>query len=67
MGIGNGQALALEVLLTLGLVSVILGTASGAKNIGTNAALAVGAYVAMAWVYIVGPLAGGTRTPSIND
>lgn len=88
-GIGNGQALALEVLLTLGLVSVILGTASGAKNIGTNAALAVGAYVAMAgmwaapiagasmnparsfgpaligghwrsaWVYIVGPLAGG--------
>ncbi len=88
-GIDDSQALALEVMLTLGLVSVILGTASGAKNIGTNAALAVGAYVAMAgmwaapiagasmnparsfgpallggqwrsaWVYVVGPLAGG--------
>jgi len=88
-GIDDSQALALEVILTLGLVSVILGTASGAKNIGTNAALAVGAHVATAgmwaapiagasmnparsfgsalvgghwrsaWVYVVGPLAGG--------
>jgi aquaporin Z len=33
-GIGNGKALAMEVLLTTGLVNTILGTASGARNIG---------------------------------
>ena len=31
----------MEVLLTAGLVSTILGTASGARNIGSNGALAV--------------------------
>jgi aquaporin Z len=40
-GIGNGKALAMEVLLTTGLVNTILGTASGARNIGTNGAIAV--------------------------
>ena len=34
-GIGNGKALAMEVLLTTGLVNTILGTASGARNIAT--------------------------------
>lgn len=62
-GIGDGQAFALEVLLTLGLVSVILGTASGAKNIGTNAALAVGAYVAMAGMWAA-PIAGASMNPA---
>lgn len=62
-GIGDGQALVLEVLLTLGLVSVILGTASGAKNIGTNAALAVGAYVAMAGMWAA-PIAGASMNPA---
>ena len=33
-----------EAVLTLGLVSVILGTASGARNVGINGAIAVGAY-----------------------
>lgn len=62
-GIGDGQAFALELLLTLGLVSVILGTASGAKNIGTNAALAVGAYVAMAGMWAA-PIAGASMNPA---
>ena len=46
-GIGNGKALAMEVLLTTGLVNTTLGTASGARNIGTNGAIAVGGYIAL--------------------
>jgi len=55
-GIGNGKALAMEVLLTTGLVNTILGTASGARNIGTNGAIAVGGYIALAGLW-----AGGSR------
>ena len=47
-GVSALQALFMEVLLTAGLVSTILGTASGARNIGANAAIAVGAYIALA-------------------
>ena len=36
-------AMLTEAVLTLGLVSVILGTASGARNVGINGAVAVGA------------------------
>jgi aquaporin Z len=38
-------------LLTFGLVTVILGTASGARNVGHNAAIAVGGYVALAGLW----------------
>ena len=38
----------MEAVLTLGLVSVILGTASGAQNIGIFGAIGVGAYIALA-------------------
>src|SRR5215468_10800306 len=41
-GYSNGQGYLMEALLTLGLVSVILGTASGAQNIGIFGALGVG-------------------------
>src|SRR5690349_3775382 len=34
--ISNAQAFAMELLLSTGLVNTILGTASGARNIGTN-------------------------------
>src|SRR5215468_3443973 len=47
-GYTDGAALWMEVALTFGLVSVILGTASGAQNIGAIGALAVGSYVALA-------------------
>ena len=50
-GIGNGKALAMEVLLTAGLVNTILGTASGARNIGTNGAIAVGGSIALAGLW----------------
>jgi aquaporin Z len=46
-GVGTSQALILEIVLTAGLVNAILGTASGARNIGTNAGIAVGGYVAL--------------------
>jgi aquaporin Z len=41
----------IEVVLTAGLVSVVLGTASGARNIGANAALAVGGYIILAGLW----------------
>src|SRR5438876_6190939 len=41
-GYSGGQAYLMEALLTLGLVSVILGTASGAQNIGIFGAIGVG-------------------------
>ncbi|HME46942.1 MIP/aquaporin family protein, partial [Mycobacterium sp.] len=44
-GVSDWVAVAIEGVLTLGLVSVILGTSSGARNIGTNAAIAVGGYI----------------------
>jgi aquaporin Z len=50
-GVSALQALALEVLLTAGLVNTILGTASGARNIGSNGAIAVGGYIALAGLW----------------
>ncbi len=49
------QALVIEVLTTFGLVSVILGTASKAQNVGYFSAIAVGGYIALAgiWAYPV--------------
>ena len=41
----------MEVVLTLGLVSVILGTASGAQNIGIIGAIGVGSYIALAGLW----------------
>ena len=62
-GIGNGKALAMEVLLTTGLVNTILGTASGARNIGTNGAIAVGGYIALAGVWAA-PISGASMNPA---
>ena len=50
-GYSAGDAFAMEVVLTLGLVSVILGTASGAQNLGGIAAIGVGAYIALAGLW----------------
>ena len=62
-GIGNGKALAMEVLLTAGLVNTILGTASGARNIGTNGAIAVGGYIALAGLWAA-PITGASMNPA---
>ena len=50
-GISAGTALVWELVLTTGLVSVILGTASGAQQIGPLAAVGVGSYIALAGLW----------------
>jgi aquaporin Z len=59
----DGEAVAIEILLTLGLATIILGTASGAKNVGANAAIAVGGYVAAAGLWAA-PIAGASMNPA---
>lgn len=61
-GIGKGAALAMEVVLTAGLVNTILGTASGARNIGANGAIAVGGYIALAGLWSA-PISGASMNP----
>jgi len=53
----------MELLLTLGLVSVILGTASGAQNIGIVGAFGVGAYIALAGLW-GSPISGTSMNPA---
>ena len=55
-------AFLMEVVLTFGLVSVILGTASGAQNVGVLGALGVGAYIALAGLW-ASPLSGASMNP----
>jgi aquaporin Z len=62
-GISAWQALVFEIVLTFGLVSVILGSASGARNVGHNAALAVGGYVALAGLW-ASPVSGASMNPA---
>jgi len=59
---GTSTVLAVEVLLTFGLVTVILGTASGSRNVGHNAAIAVGGYVALAGLW-ASPVSGASMNP----
>ena len=62
IGIGGVKAMVMELVLTAGLVNTILGTASGARNIGTNGALAVGAYIALAGLW-ASPISGASMNP----
>jgi aquaporin Z len=61
-GVGDVRALLMEMLLTAGLVSTILGTASGARNIGSNGALAVGGYIVLAGLWAA-PVSGASMNP----
>lgn len=61
-GINSIKAIAVEAALTAGLVNTILGTASGARNIGTNGAIAVGGYIALAGLWAA-PLTGASMNP----
>lgn len=56
------QALVMEIALTGGLVSVILGTASSAQNVGTIGALGVGGYIALAGLWAA-PVSGTSMNP----
>ncbi len=62
-GISDLQALVLEVVLTVGLVSTILGTASRAQNIGPLAAIAVGGYIVLAGLWAA-PISGASMNPA---
>src|SRR4051794_23283167 len=57
------DAFLMEAVLTLGLVSVILGTASGAQNIGMFGAIGVGAYIALAGLW-GSPISGASMNPA---
>ena len=62
-GYSAGDAFVMEAVLTLGLVSVILGTASGAQNVGLFGALGVGAYIALAGLW-GSPISGASMNPA---
>ncbi len=62
-GYAGWQALLMETALTAGLVSVILGTASAAQNVGAIAALGVGGYIALAGLWAA-PVSGVSMNPA---
>ena len=62
-GYADWQALLMEVVLTATLVSVILGTASAAQNVGPIAALGVGGYIALAGLWAA-PVSGASMNPA---
>jgi aquaporin Z len=62
-GYANWQAFLMEVVLTATLVSVILGTASAAQNVGAIAALGVGGYIALAGLWAA-PVSGTSMNPA---
>ena len=59
-GVSPWVAMLTGAVLTLGLVSVILST-SGARNVGINGAIAVGAYIGLVSVW--GPSVRGVDEP----
>src|SRR5947208_15403850 len=62
-GISATTAMLWEVVLTTGLVSVILGTASGAQQLGPIAAIGVGSYIALAGLW-GSPVSGASMNPA---
>jgi aquaporin Z len=62
-GFSDLSAVLMEIVLTFGLVSVILGTASGAQNLGIIGALGVGAYIALAGLW-GSPISGASMNPA---
>jgi aquaporin Z len=59
----SGAAFWMEFILTMGLVSVILGTASGAQNVGVFGALGVAGYIALAGLW-GSPISGASMNPA---
>ncbi len=57
------DAMLLEAVLTMGLVSVVLGTASGAQQVGLFGAVGVGSYVALAGLW-ASPISGASMNPA---
>lgn len=62
-GFNDLQAFVIEIVLTCGLVSTILGSASGAQNVGSLSAFAVGSYILLAGLW-AGPVSGASMNPA---
>jgi len=62
-GISDWQAVLVEFVLTAGLVSTILGTASRAQNLGPISAFGVGAYIILAGLWS-SPISGASMNPA---
>src|SRR5215218_6356445 len=62
-GYSSMAAFWMEFILTAGLVSVILGTASGAQNLGVVGAFGVGSYIALAGLW-GSPISGTSMNPA---
>ena len=62
-GFTDVEAMVVELLLTVGLVSTILGTASTAQNVGPMSALAVGGYIVLAGLWS-SPVSGASMNPA---
>jgi aquaporin Z len=60
---GDGAALAMEIVLTALLVTVILGTAHNQRLVGHNAAFAVAGTIALAGLF-AGPVSGASMNPA---
>lgn len=61
--ISDAQAFGMEAVLTLGLVSTILGTASSAQNVGPLSAIGVGGFIALAGLWS-SPISGASMNPA---
>src|SRR5579862_2432840 len=62
-GIQDWKAFLIELALTAGLVSTILGTASKAQNVGPLSAVAVGGYIILAGLWS-SPISGASMNPA---
>jgi aquaporin Z len=62
-GIDDVQATCMELVLTAGLVSTILGTASRAQNLGPISAFGVAAYIVLAGLWS-SPISGASMNPA---
>jgi len=62
-GIADWKAMLVELVLTMGLVSTILGTASRAQNVGPLSAVGVGGYIVLAGLWS-SPISGASMNPA---
>lgn len=62
-GFSDVDAMLIELALTAGLVSTILGTASTAQNVGPMSAIAVGGYIILAGLWS-SPVSGASMNPA---
>jgi aquaporin Z len=62
-GIADWKVMLTELVLTVGLVSTILGTASRAQNVGAFSAIAVGGYIILAGLWS-SPISGASMNPA---